>query len=49
MSKALAALTDEALDDLRGVVDLLIDVSAADPEMLKDGNGDAYLHISDGS
>ncbi|MFF1769113.1 type ISP restriction/modification enzyme [Streptomyces sp. NPDC058249] len=49
MGKALAVLTDEALDDLRGVIDTLIDViSAVDPEMFKDGSGDAYLHFYEG-
>ncbi|WP_431330192.1 type ISP restriction/modification enzyme [Streptomyces sp. IPPR8] len=49
MGKALAVLTDEALDDLRGVIDTLIDViSAVDPEMFKDGTGDAYLHLYEG-
>ncbi|MGW5663285.1 type ISP restriction/modification enzyme [Streptomyces sp. NPDC003758] len=49
MGKALAVLTDEALDDLRGVIDTLIDViSAVDPEMFKDENGDAYLHLYEG-
>ncbi len=49
MGKALAVLTDEALDDLRGVIDSLIDVvSAVDPEMFKDASGDAYLHFYEG-
>ncbi|WP_217553013.1 type ISP restriction/modification enzyme [Streptomyces sp. GbtcB6] len=49
MGKALAVLTDEALDDLRGVIDTLIDVvSAVDPEMFKDDSGDAYLHFYEG-
>ncbi|MFC7012350.1 type ISP restriction/modification enzyme [Streptomyces viridiviolaceus] len=49
MGKALAVLTDEALDDLRGVIDTLIDViSAVDPEMFKDETGDAYLHLYEG-
>jgi hypothetical protein len=49
MGKALAVLTDEALDDLRGVIESLIDVvSAVDPEMFKDGTGDAYLHFYEG-
>ncbi|MGW4226941.1 type ISP restriction/modification enzyme [Streptomyces bauhiniae] len=49
MGKALAVLTDEALDDLRGITDPLIDViSAVDPEMFKDETGDAYLHLYEG-
>ncbi|MFJ9242905.1 type ISP restriction/modification enzyme [Streptomyces sp. NPDC101776] len=49
MGKALAVLTDEALDDLRGIIDPLIDViSAVDPEMFKDETGDAYLHLYEG-
>ncbi|WP_433454040.1 hypothetical protein ACQPXS_38410 [Streptomyces sp. CA-142005] len=49
MGKALAVLTDEALDDLRGVIDTMIDViSAVDPEMFKDETGDAYLHLYEG-
>ncbi|EPJ41632.1 hypothetical protein STAFG_1325 [Streptomyces afghaniensis 772] len=49
MGKALAVLTDDALDDLRGIIDPLIDVlSAVDPEMFKDETGDAYLHLYEG-
>lgn len=49
MGKALAVLTDEALDDLRGVIETLIDVvSAVDPEWFKDGTGDTYLHFYEG-
>ncbi|MFJ2019444.1 hypothetical protein [Streptomyces nodosus] len=49
MGKALAVLTDDALDDLRGVIDPLIDViSAVDPKMFKDETGDAYLHLYEG-
>ncbi|AWW39853.1 type ISP restriction/modification enzyme [Streptomyces cadmiisoli] len=49
MGKALAVLTDDALDDLRGIIDTLIDViSAVDPDMFKDETGDAYLHLYEG-
>ncbi|MEV6382562.1 type ISP restriction/modification enzyme [Streptomyces sp. NPDC051773] len=49
MGKAMAVLTDEALVDLRGIIDTLIDViSAVDPEMFKDETGDAYLHLYEG-
>ncbi|WP_416977417.1 N-6 DNA methylase [Streptomyces sp. T028] len=49
MGKALAVMTDDALDDLKGIIDPLIDViSAVDPEMFKDETGDAYLHLYEG-
>jgi hypothetical protein len=49
MGKALAVLTDDALDDLRGIIDPLLDVmSAVDPEMFKDETGDVYLHLYEG-
>ncbi|MFL4907604.1 type ISP restriction/modification enzyme [Streptomyces sp. MMS24-I2-30] len=49
MGRALAVLTDDALNDLRGITDPLIDVvSAVDPEMFKDESGDAYLHLYEG-
>jgi hypothetical protein len=49
MGKALAVLTDDALDDLRGVVGVLVQVvSAVDPALFEDQTGDAYLHFYEG-
>jgi hypothetical protein len=49
MGKALAVLTDDALDDLRGVVGILLSVvSAIDPSLFEDKSGDAYLHFYEG-
>lgn len=49
MGKALAVLTDEALDDLRGILGTLLQViSAVDPDMFKDEGGDTYLHFYEG-
>ncbi|MFB4421245.1 type ISP restriction/modification enzyme [Streptomyces sp. QL37] len=49
MGKALAVLTDDALDDLRGVVGVLVQViSAVDPALFEDETGDAYLHFYEG-
>ncbi|MFI0982773.1 type ISP restriction/modification enzyme [Streptomyces sp. NPDC021093] len=49
MGKALAVLTDEALDDLHGTIGALTAVvSGVDPELFKDGTGDAYLHLYEG-
>ncbi|MFE0686588.1 type ISP restriction/modification enzyme [Streptomyces xiamenensis] len=46
MGKALAVLTDDALDDLRGVVGTMVQVvSAVDPVLFEDRTGDAYLHF----
>ncbi|MFJ8136045.1 type ISP restriction/modification enzyme [Streptomyces sp. NPDC096013] len=44
MGKALSILTDEPLADLRGVVDVLVQVvGAVDWNQLDDGSGDSYL------
>ncbi|MEV0218172.1 type ISP restriction/modification enzyme [Streptomyces sp. NPDC050704] len=44
MGKALSILTDEPLQDLRGVVDVLVQVvGAVDWNQLDDGSGDNYL------
>jgi hypothetical protein len=44
MGKALSILTDEPLEDLRGVVDVLVQVvGAVDWNQLDDGSGDSYL------
>ncbi|GAA2058839.1 hypothetical protein GCM10009757_39300 [Streptomyces cheonanensis] len=46
MGKALAVLTDDALDDLRGVVGTMVQVvPAVDPALFEDRTGDAYLHF----
>ncbi|MER5860076.1 type ISP restriction/modification enzyme [Streptomyces sp900105245] len=49
MGKALAVLTDDALDDLRGVVGIMVQVmSAVEPDLFTDETGDAYLHFYEG-
>ncbi|WP_327304548.1 N-6 DNA methylase [Streptomyces sp. NBC_01298] len=49
MGKALAVLTDDALDDLRGVVGIMVQViSKVDSDLFKDDSGDAYLHFYEG-
>ncbi|WP_317444089.1 type ISP restriction/modification enzyme [Streptomyces collinus] len=49
MGKALAVLTDDALDDLRGVVGIMVQVmSAVEPDLFSDETGDAYLHFYEG-
>ncbi|MBK3556433.1 N-6 DNA methylase [Streptomyces sp. MBT56] len=49
MGKALAVLTDDALDDLRGVVGIMVQVmSAIEPDLFTDETGDAYLHFYEG-
>ncbi|WP_406489734.1 type ISP restriction/modification enzyme [Streptomyces phaeochromogenes] len=49
MGKALAVLTDEALDDLHGTIGALTTViSGVDPDLFKDASGDAYLHLYEG-
>ncbi|NJP66126.1 type ISP restriction/modification enzyme [Streptomyces spiramenti] len=49
MGKSLAVLTDEARDDLKGIIGTVIEVvSAVDPDLFKDGSGDTYLHFYEG-
>ncbi|MGY5033276.1 type ISP restriction/modification enzyme [Streptomyces sp. 900116325] len=49
MGRALEVMTDDALDDLRGVVGVMVQViSKVDSALFQDETGDAYLHFYEG-
>ncbi|WEH34403.1 N-6 DNA methylase [Streptomyces sp. AM 4-1-1] len=49
MGRALEVMTDDALDGLRGVVGVMVEViSKVDSALFEDETGDAYLHFYEG-
>lgn len=49
MGRALEVMTHDALDDLSGVVGIMVQViSKVDPALFRDESGDAYLHFYEG-